>query len=238
MCGGGPSVVQTGPQVAPETPEQRELAQLNIQNIRELQPTLRTINALTQRSLSGQQIQPDFNSMYQPGLQRVGQSQNTIDALQRGELPSAFTQNQQSQVNQAMRPFYSGLNSLAQRGVLNSSLTKDLTREVADSVSNAQMNNYNQNLSTMSQLANQQQQSALAPANYGAAYQQAATYLPTTYTSLMSGNYAPQQTMYGQLLNQQTALSAPAQTSVTQSSSPFGSILGTGLGVWAGKKWG
>jgi len=89
-----------------------------------------------------------------------------------------------------------------------------------------QYGQYGTNLSNASTLANQRISAAAAPINYGAAAQQASTAAPLSYMSLFTGGYQPQQNMYGQLLNQQTALSAPAinQAVVSQPESPWGAI--------------
>lgn len=237
MCG-DTSVTQTPAQVTPMSETGQKIESLNYDYLKTLSPQLQELVRQGGVALQNQ-VQPNYGQMYQPGLNTIGQAQGTINNLNQGILPQSFIDNQKAQVSEiANQGMGNILARNAGKGVLNSSVTRSMTKDLNDSINNSIVNNYNQNLSSMSQLANQQMSSALAPANYAAGFQQAANQNAKDYFGLATGTYSPLGNTFGNYLQQQTALSAPAQTSVTQNQSPFGSILGTGLGIFAGKKWG
>jgi hypothetical protein len=236
--GGGTTVTQTPAQKTELSPIGQEIEGYNRDYIKVLSPILQNL-ATTGGAQVGQGYQPDYSQLYQPGLNQIGAATGTINNLSQGVLPQSFIDNQKAQVSQiANQGIGNILNRNAQKGVVNSSVTRGMMKDLDDSINNSIVNNYNQNLSSLSGLAGQQISAAAAPYNYAAGYQSAATSNAKDLLSLATGSYSPLGSTFSNYLNQQTALSAPAQTSVTQSSSPFGSILGTGLGVWAGKKWG
>jgi hypothetical protein len=220
------SMVQAPAQVQEPTPEQTRLAQLNIQQVEALQPVLNQAVGLATNSLGQQQVTPDYTGLYAPGLQQVQQGNQLVQQTAQGQLNPQFLEAQRAAVTSAMQPYTTGINQLAQRGVFNSSQMDRYMNQAAQGIAGAQTQAYGQNLAQQSQLANQLQQSALAPTNYAAASQQASMQAPLSYLSAFTTGYQPQQNMYGQLLNQQTALSAPAinQAVVSQPSSPWGAI--------------
>ena len=81
----------------------------------------------------------------------------TISGLQNGVLPSAYQQNMQNAISSALQnTMGSTLNSLAGRGVLNSSVTNTAMNDISRNAANAVAQQYQSGISQLAGLANQQ----------------------------------------------------------------------------------
>lgn len=100
----------------------------------------------------------------------LGQSSNMIQSgqglysdLVQGKLPTAYTENMADAIKSGVNSTVgSNITSLANRGVLNSSVTNKALNDVEGNVANAMAQNYNQNVSQLGNLAGQQIQAATA----------------------------------------------------------------------------
>ena len=100
----------------------------------------------------------------------LGQSSNMIQSgqglysdLAQGKLPTAYTENMADAIKSGVNSTVgSNITSLANRGVLNSSVTNKALNDVEGNVANAMAQSYNQNISQLGNLAGQQIQSATA----------------------------------------------------------------------------
>lgn len=100
----------------------------------------------------------------------LGQSSNLIQSgqsmygdLAQGKLPTAYTENMTDAIKTGVNNTVgANINSLANRGVLNSSVTNKALNDVEGNVANAMAQSYNQNISQLGNLAGQQIQAATA----------------------------------------------------------------------------
>lgn len=104
-------------------------------------------------------------------------------------------------------------NNMAFKNLGSNTMTQNALSQTANDASDWYMNNYLQALQTQGSMG-------------------------SNLASLGLSGISPAQGMWGSLLNQQTALSNPAQTTVRQGSSGLlGSFLGGGGAAALGKKW-
>ena len=89
--------------------------------------------------------------------------------------------------------------------------------------------NAQQNISTLSQLANQSQQMATDPISTAATSQEAAINVPMQYLAMATGQNAPTQSLLSSLGNQRYSVAAPAQAVVKQGSGGLFGGLTSGL---------
>ena len=119
--------------------------------------------------------QVDFNKLNNQAQAQIGNANNTVQGLINGQLPTAYQQNMQDIINRGVQSTAGNyINSLGQRGVLNSSVTNQAMKDVSDSAANSMTNAYTQNMGLLSQLAGQQTDQATAGITAGAAAQEAA----------------------------------------------------------------
>lgn len=81
----------------------------------------------------------------------------TLSNLANGELPSAYQQNMENSISSALtNTMGSSLNSLANRGILNSSVTNQAMNDISSNAANTVAQQYQSNLSQVADLTNQQ----------------------------------------------------------------------------------
>ena len=120
-------------------------------------------------------VQADFNAANQAAQQQIGSGQGLINGLANGQLPDAYVQNMTDAVNSGVQNTVgNALNSLASRGVLNSSVTNQAMNDISKNVSNAMAENYGNNVQLVSGLGQQQIANATAPIATMASAQEAA----------------------------------------------------------------
>lgn len=119
--------------------------------------------------------QVDFTKLNNDAQRQIASAQGTLNGLLNGKLPAAYEQNMQDIINRGVqRSSGNLLNNLAQRGVINSSVTSQGLKDISDSAANAMADAYTQNIGLLSQLSGQQIDSATAGITAGAAAQEAA----------------------------------------------------------------
>lgn len=88
------------------------------------------------------------------------------DSLIRGELPSPYQQNMQDVIENSIRgTMGQGLNSLANRGILNSSVTQGVLNNIEKNATEAMANRYLDNINTINGLLGSQTGDALSLLN-------------------------------------------------------------------------
>lgn len=88
------------------------------------------------------------------------------DSLIRGELPSPYQQNMQDVIENSIRgTMGQGLNSLANRGILNSSVTQGVLNNIEKNATEAMANKYLDNINTINGLLGSQTGDALSLLN-------------------------------------------------------------------------
>ena len=143
-------------------------------------------------------VQADYDKMNQEAQAQIAQAQQSIAGLTQGNLPDAYRQNIEQAINRGVENSVgTAIQSLADRGVLNSSVTNTALQGISDSAANAMADAYNQSIGTLANLYNAQignaaqgmttsaaaQELAQAPA---LALWQASTGLNNTTTSALS----------------------------------------------------
>ena len=88
-------------------------------------------------------------------------AEKSLLALQNGELPSAYRQNMEDTIKSVLKnTIGENVNNLAQRGVLNSSVTNSALNAIESNAATAVAQNYLQNLNTVGNFANQRFQNS------------------------------------------------------------------------------
>lgn len=105
----------------------------------------------------------DFNNLLGQSSGMIQSGQDLYSDLTQGKLPTAYTENMADAIKSGVNSTVgSNITSLANRGVLNSSVTNKALNDVEGNVANAMAQSYNQNIGQLGNLAGQQIQSATA----------------------------------------------------------------------------
>ena len=205
----------------------KEIEAINRDYLRVLSPILQNL-ANTGGAQVGTSGVPNYNSMYQGGLQQVNQAGQNISNLANGQLPAAYQQNMNLAVENALSPFSQTFNNMARSGVINSSIGNKWSTDASTAANNAAIGAYNTNMQNALGLNQASAAAAANPFNYAAGYQSAASSNAKDLLSLATGSYTPVGSTFSDYLKAGTG-----QQSTTTDNSGFGSVLGTGLGIWA-----
>lgn len=120
-------------------------------------------------------VQADFDKMNQAAQNEIANAQGIVSGLQQGQLPQAYVDNMTNALESSVQGTVGdAINTLGNRGVLNSSVTNTALGDISKSVSDTMAQQYNQNISNLSQLASQQVGNATAGMTASAAAQEAA----------------------------------------------------------------
>ena len=203
----------------------KEIEGINRDYLRVLSPVLQNL-ARTGGAQIGTFSTPDYNSMYSSGLNQVNQANNNIVSLASGNLPSQYQANMNLAVQNALSPFSQGFQSIAGRGVINSSVGNQWAKDASTAANNAAINAYNTNMQSALGLNQASVQAAANPYNYAAGFQSAANSQAKDLLSLATGSYTPVGNTFSDYLKAGTG-----QKSSSTDNSGFGSMLGTGLGI-------
>lgn len=120
-------------------------------------------------------VQADYNKMNDTAQQQIANAQGIVSGLQSGQLPQAYIDNMTNAVGGTIQnTLGNAINSLGQRGVINSSVGNKAINDIANSTANAVAEQYNNNIALQSQLAGQQIDNATAGITASAGAQEAA----------------------------------------------------------------
>lgn len=173
-------------------------------------------------------VQSDtFKNLLSNSLNQIQSGQNLTSQLTQGQLPTAYTDNMTNAIKTGVNNTVgSVINSLGNRGVLNSSVTNKAMNDIEKNVSDTMAQQYSNNIGQLAGLANQQIGTAIA-------------------------GYNPYNTLAGLVQGQEnTFINSPVgalrgsgtTNSKSNDGSSFGSnLLNAGLGLatgWAGKQMG
>lgn len=119
-------------------------------------------------------VQVDYNKANADAQQQITNAQGIVSGLQSGQLPEAYVQNMTDAISRGVNNTVgNAINSLGNRGVLNSSITNKALGDISNSVSDTMAQQYNNSIGTMSQLAGQQVDQATAGITASAGAQEA-----------------------------------------------------------------
>jgi hypothetical protein len=119
-------------------------------------------------------VQVDYNKANADAQQQIANAQGIVSGLQSGQIPEAYVQNMTDAISRGVNNTVgNAINSLGNRGVLNSSITNKALGDISNSVSDTMAQQYNNSIGTMSQLAGQQVDQATAGITASAGAQEA-----------------------------------------------------------------
>lgn len=159
------------------TPEERRLQRQAADYSESVAPNALWLNNVARNILQDSigSTQVDFNGLNQSAQGQIAGAQRGVQGLINGQLPTAYTQNMQNQIQQGVNSSMGNmLNTLGSNGVLNSSVTNRGIADINDAASQAMANAYTSNIGLLSQLYGQQMSGANAGITTGAAAQEAA----------------------------------------------------------------
>ena len=175
-------------------------------------------------------IQVDYNTLANQAMGQINQAQQGVAGLVNGELPAAYQANMEAAIQSGVQNTVGNMvNSLGNRGVLNSSVINTALQGINDSVANTMAQQYTNNIGVLNGLYGQQ--AALAGQNIttaaGAqeAAQQPALNLWNASLGLNSGG----------TLGALNAMGGQGTTTTTQSGGTglMGGVLTSMAGGWA-----
>jgi hypothetical protein len=118
--------------------------------------------------------QVNYNSLLQNALSNIATAQNGVNNLAQGNLPSAYQTNMENSIRSGVQnTLGTQINSLANRGVVNSTVTNNSMKDISDSAANAMAQQYSNNIGTLSQLYGQIADTSQLPITTSAAAQEA-----------------------------------------------------------------
>ena len=171
-------------------------------------------------------VQSDtFKNLLNNSLNQVQSGQNLTSQLTQGKLPTAYTDNMTNAIKTGVNNTVgSVINSLGNRGVLNSSVTNKAMNDIEKNVSDTMAQQYSNNIGQLAGLANQQIGTATAGYN--------------PYNTLAQLTQGQTNTF----INSPVGALRGSGTTKSNDGSSFGSnLLNAGLGLatgWAGKQMG
>ena len=152
-------------------------------------------------------VQSDtFKNLLNNSLNQVQSGQNLTSQLTQGKLPTAYTDNMTNAIKTGVNNTVgSVINSLGNRGVLNSSVTNKAMNDIEKNVSDTMAQQYSNNIGQLAGLANQQIGTATAGYNpyntlAGLVQGQENTFINSPVSALRGSGTTNQKT------NQQTSL--------------------------------
>jgi len=120
-------------------------------------------------------VQEDFNTLTNNALDSISGYQNTIQNLNNGIQNPYYQQAMEESLKSGTTNLVGGLiNDMGNRGVINSSITSKGLNDIESNVANAMAQQYQNNISTQSELAQQGIDNATAGITTAAAGQEAA----------------------------------------------------------------
>lgn len=120
-------------------------------------------------------VQADYDKMNQAAQSQLNNANQIVSDLTQGKLPTAYQTAMENSIKSGVQnSLGSALNNLAGSGVLNSSVTNKALQGISDSAAEAMAQQYQNNISNLSQLAGQQTSSAGQNISVSAAAQEAA----------------------------------------------------------------
>lgn len=173
-------------------------------------------------------VQSDtFKNLLNNSLNQVQSGQNLTSQLTQGKLPTAYTDNMTNAIKTGVNNTVgSVINSLGNRGVLNSSVTNKAMNDIEKNVSDTMAQQYSNNIGQLAGLANQQ--IGIATAGYN------------PYSTLAGLSQGQENTFINSPVGALRG-SGTTNSKSNDGSSLGGNILNAGLGLatgWVGKQMG
>ena len=224
MFKGGTTVTNTSSYTPSEYELQLQHAQANYADA--ISPNSLWLNdtakGLLQNSLGT--VQVDYNKLNSDAQNQIAGAQAGIGNLTNGQLPSSYLQNMTDAVKTGVtNTVGSNINDLANRGVLNSSVTNKALNDISSNVSDTMAKSYNNNINTLGNLYNNQISNATAGITTAAAAQEAAQQPAINLWNASLG-------LNGSTTSALAAAAGKGTTTSTQTQSSSGGLLSGLLG--------
>ena len=141
------------------SPEERQLLVKQMGYLDEIYPNMIKLNTSAGGLLfdSFGDVQADFSTLNQNAQNQLASAQQGVAGLINGQLPQAYTDNMTAAIKSGVQNTVGDMiNTLGQKGVLNSSVTNKATNDIEANVANAMAQQYTNNIGTLSGLYGQQ----------------------------------------------------------------------------------
>lgn len=174
--GGGSTTVNNTSTYTP-TEHELQLQKAQAQYANAISPNSLWLNDTAKNILQNSigAVQVDFNGLNNQAQNQINQAQQGYANLAQGKLPTAYLQNMQDAIQSGVQNTYGNLlNKSAANGVLNSSVTSQGLNDISKNVANTMAQNYNNNISQLSNIYGNQLNSATSGITTAAAAQEAA----------------------------------------------------------------
>lgn len=157
---------------------------------------------------------------------------NTMSGLNNGELPSSYATNEEKAINSELSGTMGNtISSLANRGILDSSVTDNALNSLSQNVSDSLAKNYTNDLSTASNLANSTYSNNVSNANNllsGNESAQSSSYTqPSELFSYANDEYSPANSLFDALYNGRMGTSGETTTTSNSGKGSTWQALGT-----------
>lgn len=181
-------------------------------------------------------IGADFGALNANATNQIAAAQSGVANLANGVLPTAYTDNMQSVLNNSVKTAMgSSLNNLAANGVLNSSITQNAMNDISKNATNTMAENYLNNISALNGLYGQMDSMAGDQITSTAAAQEAALSPMLSILAASQGGSANNTSAIGALKG--TGTTTSTQNYQNNGTNLFGSLLGAGA-AYAGNYYG
>lgn len=181
--------------------------------------------------------QVDFTNLNNESQGIIGQAQQGVLGLANGELPTAYTDNMQTVLNNLTNNAVgTALNNAGKSGVINSSVMTKGLNDISKNAANTMAEMYNTNINTANGLFGQMDSMASDKVTAAAAAQEAAQAPAMNLLNASLGGSSNNISAIGALKGTGTYTGSGSSTTTTKSSGGggFGSALLGGISSFAG----
>lgn len=156
---------------------------------------------------------PDWSFLSNNYNKTMNNVSNGFSDLTNGNLPSTYAAARQQALNSDLNSTVgSAISGLANRGILNSSVTNNALNNISQNASDSLAKSYSSDLSTYANLLSQQSNNASNTLSGNATAQQSSYYEPTSLLSYASQLATPSQNMYNTMYSGRMGTSGTTQT--------------------------
>lgn len=205
------------------TPEEQALLNQQLKVAQAYYPNITKLNDIAGNLLydSYGTVQEDYSALNDQAQNVINAQRDNVSQLQQGVLPAQYQANMENAIRSGLQnTLGQSINSLANRGVLNSTVTNAALNDIGKNAADSVAQQYQNNVNMLGNLAQQQTENATANTVAASANQEAATSLPTNLWNASLGlNTAGN-----------TTLGAVAGKMGTRTQSTSGGGLGSMLG--------
>lgn len=218
------------------TPEEKALLAQQLKVAQAYEPNIINLNDTAANLLfdSYGTVQADYGAMNDTAQNIINAQRENVNQLQQGVLPGQYQTNMENAIRSGVQnTLGQSINGLANRGVLNSSVTQGALNDISRNASDTMAQQYQNNINTLGNLAQQQTENATANTVASSANSEAAINPAINLWNASLGLNTAGNTTLG-------AVAGKMGTRTTTQSNPsggFGQVLGgiaTGLAGNAG----